>query len=129
MRRCYVFPTQAQAQACADRIWVRLKSACVAQGYTIDPATGGIVGKDGAGHDVPGVLTLAWDRPRQRADGKWIVAYSAAVPGQTFVIDASQTPPLTLGSALAADDRNAGVTVEVENASWWPAPPSIQVGA
>ncbi|MCJ2073416.1 hypothetical protein MKK75_32315 [Methylobacterium sp. J-030] len=125
MARYYVFATQAQAQACAERIWGRMKSACVAQGYTIDPATGGIVGKDAAGRDVPGALTLAWDRPRQRGDGKWIVICSAAVPGQTFVIDASRTPPLTLAAALAADDLSAGVTVEVEDASWWPAPPSL----
>lgn len=128
MARYYVFATQAQAQACADRIWVRMKAACVAQGYSVDPATGGIVGKDVAGRDVPSALTLCWDKPRQRADGKWVVTHSAAVPGQTFVIDASQTPPFTLAAALAADDASSSVTVEVENATWWPAPPVLMVG-
>lgn len=127
MARYYVFGTQAEAQACADRIWARYKAACIVQGYTIDRATGGVVGKDNAGRDAPGALTQAWDIPRQRADGKWVVLHSSAVPGQTFVVAPLANPPLTLGAALAADDLAVTVTVENDDASWWPAPPVVQV--
>ena len=126
MPRYYVFATQVEAQACADRIWSRLKAACIAQGYTVDKASGGIIGKDTSGRDVLGALTLAWDSPRQRADGKWVVLSSAAVPGQTFVLNASTLPPLTLAAALAADDLKASVTVS-DDSTWWPLPSVTQV--
>ena len=125
MARYYVFETQAQAQACAGRIWGRLKAACVAQGYSLDPVTGAIIGKDIAGRDVPDALTSSWDIPRQRRDGRWVVRHAAAVPGRSFVLAPLATPPLTLGAILDADDLAASVTVESDDASWWPVPPLL----
>lgn len=127
MPRYYVFATQVEAQACADRIWSRLKAACIAQGYTVDKATGGIIGKDTSGRDVPGALTLAWDTPRQRLDGKWAVLASAAVPGRSFIVAPLAKPPLTLGAILDADDLSASVTIQNDDSSWWPAPPLVVV--
>lgn len=123
MARYYVFATQAQAQDCIDRIDARARVVYAAQGYTID-ADGSIVGKRASdGIAMPDAArTETWDIPRQRLDGKWIVAHCEAVPGATFVLKPTAVPPLTV-AAFVAQDIPATVTVEVENVSWWPSPP------
>ena len=128
MAGCYVFATQAEAQACVDRINVRARSVYGAQGYQLD-AGGAIIGKNAAtGASMPDATkTATWDIPRQRADGKWVVRHCEAVPGNTFVLDPTQVPPFTV-AAFVAQDIAAGVSVEVEDVSWWSTPPGMRVG-
>ena len=127
--RFYVFPTQAEAQACVDRIDARARVVYRMQGYTIDAATGDIVGKRASdGVAMPDAArTETWDVPRQRLDGKWIVAHCEAVPGATFVLKATAIPPLTV-LAFVSQDIAATVTVEVAKTGWWPMPPVLKAG-
>jgi|GEM_PF-3410168 len=125
MPRYYVFPNQASAQACVDGIDTRARTVYAAQGYGVDDQ-GAIIGKrasDGAA--MPDAArTLTWDVPRQRSDGKWVVRHCEAVPGATFVLQPTAIPPLTV-AAFVAQGIPATVTVEVADASWWPAPPTL----
>lgn len=125
MARCYVFATQAEAQACINRINVRARTVYAAQGYQLDNA-GAIIGKNAAtGALMPDAArTVTWDTPRQRRDGKWVVRHCEAVPGNSFVLDPTKIPPLTV-AAFVSQDIAATVTVEVEDVAWWPAPPSM----
>ncbi|MDP4005069.1 hypothetical protein [Methylobacterium sp. NEAU K] len=126
MARCYVFPTQADAQACVDGINARARTVYAAQGYAVD-STGAITGKRASdGVLLPNAAkTLTWDMPRQRLDGNWVVRHCEAVPGNSFVVDATKTPPVTVAD-FVAQDIAATVAVEVEDASWWPAPPTLK---
>ncbi len=126
MARYYVFATQPEAQACVDRINVRARTVYAAQGYQLDEA-GAIIGQRASdGAPMPDAAkTLTWDIPRQRRDGKWVVAHCDLVPGATFVLKPTAIPPLTV-AAFVAQDVPATATVEVEDASWWPAPPVIR---
>lgn len=127
MARCYVFPDQASAQACVDRINLRARTVYAAQGYQLD-GDGAIIGKNPAtGASMPtAAKTTTWDVPRQRADGKWVVRHYEAVPGASFVLTLTGLPPLTV-AAFVAQDIAISVTVEVEDAAWWPAPPTVEV--
>lgn len=127
MARHYVFATQTQAQACVDRINARARTVYGAQGYQID-TQGGIVGRSASdGTLQPSAQrTLTWDVPRWRLDGKWVVRHCETVPGNSFVLDPTKIPPLTV-AAFVAQDIDLAVVVEIENATWWPAPPFIAV--
>ena len=129
MSRYYVFNTQAEAQACVDRINIRARAVFRLQGYEIDRATGGIIPKRlSDGQSMPDAAQAeTWDVPRQRLDGKWIVAHCEAVPGATLVIRPTAVPPLTV-AGYVAQDIPATVMVEAENISWWPVPPKVVVG-
>ena len=130
MARYYVFATQAEAQACVDRINMRARGVYAAQGYQIDTASGDIVGQNAAtGAPMPDAArTTTWDVPRLRIDGKWVVRHCEAVPGATFVLQPTAIPPLTV-AAFVSQDISAAATVEIEGASWWPAPPVLKAKA
>lgn len=127
MARCYVFQDRASAQDCVDRINMRARIVYAAQGYQLD-GDGAVIGKNSAtGASAPeAARTTTWDVPRQRLDGEWVVRHCEAVPGATFVLTPTALPPLTV-AAFVAQDIEASVTVEVEDASWWPAPPTVEV--
>lgn len=128
MARYYVFGSQAEAQACVDRIDARARVVYRLQGYQVDDATGDIISQRVSdGVSMPDAArTKTWDIPRQRLDGKWVVRHCEAVPGATFVLKPLATPPLTV-AAYVSQDIAATVTVEVEDAAWWPAPPVLEV--
>ena len=129
MARYYVFETQAQAQACVERINARARVVYRLQGYQIDASTGDIIGQR-ASDNAPmpdAARTQTWDVPRQRLDGRWIVRHCEAVPGATFVLKPTAIPPLTVGD-FVAQDLDAAVLVQVEDPSWWPVPPRMIVG-
>lgn len=119
MPRYYVFATQAQAEACVDRINARARTIYAAQGYAVDAVTGAVTGKRASdGALMPNaVKTSTWDVPRQRWDGKWVVRHAETCPGNAFVIDVAGT---TVGQFVGQDAVTT--TVETEAPSWWPAP-------
>lgn len=127
-RRYYVFASQAEAQACVERINARARAVYRLQGYQVATDTGAIIGQRVSdGLAMPeAARTLTWDVPRQRADGKWVVRHCEAVPGATFVVQPTAIPPLNV-AACVSQDIAASVAVEVEGAGWWPAPPVMKV--
>jgi hypothetical protein len=122
--RFYVYDSQAEAQADVDGIDARARTIYAGQGYEID-AEGNIISKDGAtGANAPGApRTVTWDVPRQRLDGRWVIGHCEGVPGASFVLDASRSPPLTVAD-FVGQGIAASVSVETEIASWWPASPA-----
>jgi hypothetical protein len=115
--RFYVSDTQAAAQGVVDQINVRARQVYAAQGYTIEP-DGSVVGKRVSdGMSMPdSAHTETWDIPRQRLDGKWVVAHVETCPGHDFVMDQNGTTV----SQYVGQDVSAPIETE-DQATWWPA--------
>lgn len=116
--RHYVFATQAEAQKAVDAINRRARQVYAAFGYQVDGA-GAIIGKRGSDRaDMPDACrTVTWDTPRQRLDGRWIVAHTETCPGAHEIADA-KTGLLVwqyVGQDIAAP-------VEDYDAAWFPPP-------
>jgi hypothetical protein len=107
MARYLVFNTQNQANTAQGIIFGDGKTRFAARGYTLH-ADGSIIGKV-MGVDAPNnQRTVRWDVPRQRLDGKWVIAH----PG-----DQSAEWDAIAAAALA---KLGAVTAEEWSASWFP---------
>lgn len=109
--RYLVFDTQAEAAAAVATIDERARQVFSSQGYTVRP-DGAVLGKAG-GRDDPDAPTLTWDVPRERADGRWVIAHPEAHPSALFVV----APGVTLAAHLT---HGIVAPVEVETGDWWP---------
>lgn len=109
--RFLVYDTAPPAEAAVATINDRARVVFAAQGYTVRE-DGAVVGK-AAGRDDPEGLTTTWDIPRQRQDGKWVVAHPEAHPSAGFMV----SPTTTLVEYLTA---GLGGAVEDESPAWWP---------
>ena len=105
-----IFDTKDQAVQAERAIYNVGVVLAKAEGYTVDAA--GIAGKSSGVDNAAAAKTAAWDVPRQRLDGKWIVLHPIHHPAAT---DANGAALLAqLGPALS------DVPVELEDPSWWP---------
>ncbi|SON58013.1 hypothetical protein HDIA_4472 [Hartmannibacter diazotrophicus] len=114
--RYYVFNTHTEAEEIAGRIDANARSALAAAGYTVRE-DGGILGKR-YGIDDPGAVTTAWDVPRQRLDGQWVLQHPETHPAAGVVTD----------NGLMLDrltDGLGGLTTETKTPDWWPAPDPV----
>jgi hypothetical protein len=118
--RFLVANDQAAAQAINDAIEVRGRELFSQFGYGVDEQ-GDIIGK----RVSDGVLqpsaqrTTAWDVPRQRLDGKWIISHPENQAKSTTIVDQQGT----LASEYVMQDL-AGTVIESdpENGTWFPLP-------
>lgn len=111
-----VFDTQEAAQGVSDAIYVFGASYAVGQGYSVDGS--GIVGRNPDGTSKPSAeRTTAWDIPRQRLDGKWIVLHPKYHP-------AAADPSAAVGLA----NLLSGITVEAETEAWFTPDDELEIG-
>lgn len=123
--RYLVYGTQAEALADLALINARGRAFYSAAGYEIR-ADGAVIGEDADGDPDPRGLTVTWDVPRQRLDGKWVVLHPENQPMATrllseYVPGAAQIPILEIIMAgLASGDAALSGAAEDYAPSWWP---------
>jgi len=110
--RYLVYDTEQAAQTDVVNIDTVARAVFAAQGYSIRE-DGAVIGKRD-GEDDPAGVTTTWDVPRQRMDGKWVVAHPEGHPSAAF-----QTPSGTVLELVMA-----GITAPAETGApeWWPLP-------
>ena len=107
--RYFVFETQRRAEDCQLAIFAFGKDLATRAGYATNAE--GIIPKR-KGRSANGQLVRRWDTPRQRLDGKWVVAHPEK--------HASFSDPI---AAQMLMNSLPDAVVEVEDADiWWPAP-------
>jgi hypothetical protein len=107
MARFLVFNTQALAETAQAVIFGDGKTRLASRGFTLH-ADGSIIGKANGVNAPNNQRTARWDAPRQRLDGKWIIAH----PG-----DQSAEWEAIAAAALA---KVSTVTAEEWSESWFP---------
>jgi hypothetical protein len=107
MARYLVFNTQALAETAQGVIFGDGKTRLSSRGYTLH-ADGSIIGKVRGVNAPNNQRTVSWDAPRQRLDGRWIIAH----PG-----DQSAEWEAIAGAVLA---KVGSVTAEEWSDSWFP---------
>ncbi|GLK74686.1 hypothetical protein KHC23_08675 [Ancylobacter dichloromethanicus] len=113
--RYLIFDSEAVALDALALIDQRGRDCFAAAGYTVRE-DGAIIGKR-AGEDDPAGITVTWDTPRQRIDGKWVLAHIEAHPMRDYLLPSGET---VLAYVMAAPLDAA--TVEDDDPGWWPAP-------
>lgn len=112
MPRYLIFDDQFAAMDACDLIDERGRPLYAAAGYEIR-ADGAVIGKDGEGDSDPRGVLEHWAVPRQRADGKWVIAHPEQNPMRDYVVG----PGLTVLDVIMA-----GLAAPAEEwaAEWWP---------
>lgn len=107
----FVYETEQEAADAEALIFQRGTAIAAEVGHVID---NGVVGKTGSIDRPDAARTGAWCPPRQRLDGKWVVAHPQHHPRADDVVDADgRTYAAIVTEGLAAP-------VETESADWWP---------
>jgi len=115
MARYYVLPPRINALTAAEKFKQRLYEAFARLGYTVD--ADGVIGMRDGVPDPTASRTAAWDVPRQRLDGVWVIRHPEASPAAQLVLSSGET----LVNWLTQDATQ--FPIEEEQASWWPVSP------
>jgi hypothetical protein len=107
MARFLCFNTQLAAGAAQLRIFEAGRDAFVAAGFTLD-GSGNIIDRLRSRLTLERACRITrWDTPRQRLDGKWVIAHPA-----------DKGKPWTQAAAVLPDIITP-FTVEEWSSSWW----------
>lgn len=112
MQTFLVYETEIEARRDERIIFRRGAQIAVNSGYEVDE--NGIASKNAEGETTDS-LTVRWDRPRKRMDGKWVIRHPIMHD------DARNEAWLTFVMAGIA------APAEVEDVSWWPVVPAEPV--
>lgn len=106
MQRFLVFDAEAEALAIERAIYDFGAQVALAAGYNV--SADGISGQSSGQTRADAQKTSAWDTPRQRLDGKWIVAHP-------------ETHPSYPDYQAGIDAMVAAFTVEEYSSEWFAA--------
>jgi hypothetical protein len=108
--RYFVLSSEHEAQAVVDMIDARGRECYIQAGYTV--RDDGAIIAQADGQDDPVGVTSTWDVPRQRKDGKWVVAHIEAHPMASYVVEDKTVLEYVLsGLDWPLEDQSDG---------WWP---------
>ncbi len=107
-----VYDNVVAAQADAKLIFQRGAAIATQRGFEVDAS--GITGKRDGQDAADAEKTTAWDVPRQRLDGKWVVLHPKHHPmAQTELAPGTTYLAYAMHGITASEDAEAP--------TWWPA--------
>jgi len=108
-----VFDTETEAQTANQTVFDTALPIYRLQGYDADAQ--GLIGKKNGVVNPSGGRTTAWDIPRQRLDGKWIVVDPATHPAAQTILPDGQKALDIMNAALGTVIRE----VDPQDGTWF----------
>lgn len=114
MNTYFVFDTEAAALEVEALMVARGRALFEADGYSLDD-DGNVIGMRLGVPDPTAQVTERWDIPRERLDGKWVVAHPDCLPAGTEVLPS--TGGLSVSQVVA---QGIIAPTELYDPAWFP---------